>query len=168
VREIQPRCPALVDPLEQRQKVSDLLEKIRNVSIGSDPASRDEAEDILSSLPDTLRNPDHFVAGGFTSSYPAWEALLQNSKRKSAKTVLGWLRKGVKPQSVGSAEAKENKRALVVGMLKRQVPAKNIPNMLSGDRPHPIAFANHKLFYDNLEFALGEASKLVLWSAASI
>jgi hypothetical protein len=127
-----------------------------------------EAEAILSSLPETLRDLNQFVAGGFTSAYPAWEALLQNSKRKSANTVLGWLRKGVTPQFVGTAEAEESKRALVVGMLKKQVPANEIPHMLSGKTPHPVAFANHKSFYDNLEFALGQASKLVLWSAASI
>jgi hypothetical protein len=52
-------------------------------------------------------------------------------------------------------------------MLKRKVPAEDIPHMLSGDRPHPIIFDNHKSFYDNWEFAIGEATKFVLSSAAS-
>jgi hypothetical protein len=69
---------------------------------------------------------------------------------------------------VGTAEAEDKKRDLVVGMLKRQMPAEDIPAMLAGKRPHLVKFDNYKSFYDNSEFALGEASKLVLWSAASI
>lgn len=88
--------------------------------------------------------------------------MLEKLKRKSAKTVLSWLQKGVKPQSLGTADAKESKRALVVGMLKRQIPAADIPHILSSDRPHPIEFDNHKSFYGNWEFATGKASKLVL------
>jgi hypothetical protein len=53
-------------------------------------------------------------------------------------------------------------------MLKRQVPAAEIPHMLLGTRPHPVKFANHKSFYDNWEFAMGKVNKLVLWSAATI
>jgi hypothetical protein len=168
IRKIKSRQPVFEDPLELRQKVEALLERIHDVSIRFDPSKQAEAEAILASLPTVLKNPDQFVAGTFTSCYPAWEAHLKGSIRKSSKTVLGWSKNGVKPQFVGTLEAKENKRKLVVGMLKRQVPAAEIPHMLSGDRPHPITFPNHKSFYDDLKFALGEASKLVLWSAATI
>jgi hypothetical protein len=75
---------------------------------------------------------------------------------------LGWLKKGVKPQFVGTQDAKKSKRALVVGMLRRQMPAAAVPEMLSGTVPHPVKFDNHKSFYDNWQFASGEASKLVL------
>jgi hypothetical protein len=81
--------------------------------------------------------------------------------------VLGWLRHGVKPQFIGTHEAKEAKRKIVVGMLKKKVPAESIPLVLSGDRPHPIEFDNHKSFYDKWEFSSGEVNKLVLWAAAS-
>lgn len=169
VRKILPRKPIVEDPQLQRQKVTDLLERIRNVSVQSDPASLSEAESLLLSLPNLLRDPDQFVAGAFTSCHAAWTTLLENSKRKSAKTVLAWLKNGVKPQFVGTADAKDSKRALVIGMLKRQgIPEAEIPHMLSGDRPHPIIFDNHKSFYDNWDFVTGEASKLVLWSAASV
>lgn len=40
--------------------------------------------------------------------------------------------------------------------------------MLSGDRPHPVTFLNHKSFYDNWGFSSGEATKLVGWGAASV
>jgi hypothetical protein len=40
--------------------------------------------------------------------------------------------------------------------------------MLAGNRPHPVEFDNHELFCNNWEFSSGEASKLVLWSAASV
>lgn len=97
VRNIRPCEPIVEDPALQRQKVFDLLERIRNVDLRSDLASQSEAEAILTSLPDTLRNPEQFVAGSFLSCYPAWAALLEKSKRRSAKTVLGWLRNGVNP-----------------------------------------------------------------------
>lgn len=89
VRQINPRQPIVEDPVELREKVEALLERIRDVSILSDPSRQAEAEAVLTSLPDILKNPDQFVAGTFTSCYPAWEALLKSSKRKSAKTVLG-------------------------------------------------------------------------------
>jgi hypothetical protein len=168
VRKIVPRQPIFEDPVEQVTRVRTLLARIQNVNLRSDPASRAEAESLLASLPDVLRNPEQFVAGSFTSCHAAWSALLENSNRKSLKTVLGWLKSGVKPQFVGTAEAKAKNRDLVVGMLKRQMPAEEIPGMLAGKRPHPVKFDNHKSFYNNSEFALGEASKLVLWSAASI
>jgi hypothetical protein len=69
---------------------------------------------------------------------------------------------------LGTADAKGKKRDLVVGMLKRQMPAEEILGMLAVKRPHPVKFDNYKSFYENNGFALGEASKLVLWSAASI
>jgi hypothetical protein len=168
VRQIKPRQPVVENPVELRKRVENLLERIRDVSIRSDPSKQAEAKAILTSLPSVLKSPDQFVAETFTSCYPAWEALLKGSKRKLAKTVLGWLKNGVKPQFVGTSEAKQSKRKLVVGMLKRQVPASEIPNMLTGHRPHPISFPNHKSFYDNLEFTFEEASELVLWSAATI
>lgn len=148
-RLIVPRAPLFEDPAEQRQKVQDLLAQIQDVNLWSDPASQAEAEEILASLPQRLRDPESFVAGTFTACHAAWSTLLENSKRKSVKTVLGWLKKGVKPQFVGSGEAKASKLDLVVGMLKRQVPAAEIPFMLSGNKPHSIKFENHKSFYDN-------------------
>lgn len=136
-------------------------------NLRTDPSSLPEAEALLASLPSLLRNPDQLVAGSFTSCHTAWEALLGKSNRKSAKSVLSWLKHGVKPQFVGTHEAKESKRNLVVEMLKRQVPADQIPHLLSGNTPHPIVFDNHKSFYDKWEFGSGEVNKLVLWSAAT-
>jgi hypothetical protein len=78
----------------------------------------------------------------------------------------------VKTQFVGTSKAKPSKRALVIGMLERQMPASQIPHMLSGTHPHPVQFDNqfdnHKSFYDNRDFAVGEVSKLVFWAAATI
>jgi hypothetical protein len=53
-------------------------------------------------------------------------------------------------------------------MSKRQVPAAEISFMLSGEKPHPIKSDNHKSFYDNWDFSIGEVNKLILWAAASI
>lgn len=165
---IQPRPPLSVDSVQLRQTVTDLLARIRDVNLRSDPSSQAEAESILAALPSLLRDPKNFVAGSFTACHAAWAALLEKSKRKSARTVLGWLKAGVKTQFVGTSEAKPSKRALVIGLLKRQMPAAQIPHMLSGTFPHPVQFYNHSSFYDNWEFAVGKVSKLVLWAAATI
>lgn len=166
VKSIIPRDPLVKNPDQLASGVQALLIKMRDLKLRSDESSLQEAEALLASLPSLLRNPDNFVAGSFTSCFAAWSALLSKSKRRSAKNVLSWLRHGVKPKFVNTAAAKPQKRDLVIGMLCRQVPAPEIPHMLSGIEPHPVSFDNHKSFYDNWEFGSGEVNKLVLWSAA--
>jgi hypothetical protein len=145
---IVPRQPVQEDPDMLRLQVANLMDRMKDPNLRTDPASSAEAEALLANLPNLLRDLEHFVARTFSTHHAAWEALLGNSKRKSAKAVLGWLRHGVKPQFVGTQDAKESKRKLVVGMLKRQVPASSIPFMFSGNKPHPVVFDNHKSFYD--------------------
>jgi hypothetical protein len=164
VRLIRPRPPLSVNNVQLRHMVTELMARIREVDLRSDPSRQAEAERILAALPSLLRDPKNFVAGTFTACHAVWAALLEGSKRKSARTVLGW----GKTRFVGTAEAKPSKRDLVIGMLKRQVPESQIPHMLSGTLPHPVQFENHKSFYDNSEFALGEVAKLILWSAGTI
>jgi hypothetical protein len=106
VRLITPQPPLTVDSDQLRQTVTDLLARIKDVDLRSSPESRAEAESLLASLPSLLRDPENFVAGTFTACHAAWAALLEKAKRKSARTVLGWLRAGVKTQFVGTAGAK--------------------------------------------------------------
>jgi hypothetical protein len=111
VRKIVPMQPIYEDPQQQRQRVTELLEPIRHASTRSNPESQAEAEAILLSLQNIPRDPDKFVVGAFTSCHAAWTALLENSKRQSAKTVLGWLQKGVKPQFVGTSVGGQGEQA---------------------------------------------------------
>jgi hypothetical protein len=161
------RAPIVEDPVQLTARIEALLAKMRDLNLRSDESSLPEAEALLASLPSLLRNLDNFVAGSCISCHAAWSALLSKSKRRSAKNVLSWLRHGVKPEFVGAAAAKPLKVNQVVGMLRRQVPASDIPHMLLGNEPHRVSFDNHKSFYDNWEFGSGEVNKLVLWSAAS-
>lgn len=94
--------------------------------------------------------------------------MLQHSNRKSSKKVLSWIRTGFKPRLVGTEQAKDSKRKLVVGMLRRVVPLGDIPKMLSGKFPHPGQFTNHQSFYEHYEFAMGAVRDLALWAAASL
>jgi hypothetical protein len=127
-----------------------------------------EAEQLLADFPGLLRDVEGFVAGSFTSCLAAWETMLENSNRKSSKKVLSWLRAGFKPRFVGTDGAKESKRKIVVGMLRRVVPLGDIPKMLSGKFPHPVQFTNHQSFYEHYEFAMGEVKNLALWGAAQL
>ncbi|GAQ91773.1 Hypothetical protein KFL_008500020, partial [Klebsormidium nitens] len=72
------------------------------------------------------------------------------------------LRNGVKPQFVGTDEADAKKREQVESMLARAVGTAEVDAMLSGQVPHPVEFDNHRSFYDNSEFAVGEVVKMVV------
>jgi hypothetical protein len=109
VKLIVPRSPPVENPDEWRTKVQNLLACMSDPNLRTDHSSLPEAEALLASLPSLLCNPDQFVAGSFTSCHAAWEALLGKSNCKSAKSVLSWLKHGVKPQFVGTHEAKESK-----------------------------------------------------------
>lgn len=158
------QCPTETD---QRERIRRLVSFLKVPPPPGGPRDLAAAEALLRNLPETLRNPDDFVSGSFSRYFPAWEQLIGNSGRKSSRQVLGWLKDGVKPVFVGTAEAKPSKRDLVIGMLKKVVPAGDIPALLSGQFPHPVQFENHQSFYDNWEFSSEAVNKLLLWSAAS-
>lgn len=53
-------------------------------------------------------------------------------------------------------------------MLRRVVAPSEIPRMLSGQYPHPVAFQNHQSLCKNWDFSKDQIFKLVLWGAAGI
>ena len=106
-------------------------------------------------------DPDKFVAGSFGRHLPAWEELLKDSKRESSKRVLKMLGTGVKPQFIGTAEADPRKRDQVRAMLARTVSPSEVDAKLDGQVPQQVEFANHRSFYDNAQFAVGEVVKMV-------
>jgi hypothetical protein len=83
--------------------------------------------------------------------------------------VLSWIRKGFKPRFKGGAQnAKPSKREVVVGMLRKVVPAKQIPEMLSGRFPHRVGFANHQFLYKKWDFTIDHVEKIMEYGAAGI
>lgn len=85
-------------------------------------AGVEDARSWLAKLPKGILNHEEFVACSFAQYLPAWEELLKNSPRKSAKAVLGGLRRGFKPRFVETKEAKPQKRVIVESMLRKVVP----------------------------------------------
>lgn len=104
---------------------------------------------------------EKFVAGSFGRHLPAWEEMLKDSTRESSKKVLKMLRNGVKPQFVGTAEADSHKREQVRTMLARKYSPGEVEAKLNGQVPHEVEFENHRSFYDNASFAIGEVVKMV-------
>jgi hypothetical protein len=75
--------------------------------------------------------------------------LLKGVKRKSARAVLSWVKRGFKPRFAGTERAKPTKKEIVVAMLRRVVAGEEIPRLLSGKLPHRVAFANHQSLYSD-------------------
>lgn len=114
--------------------------------------------------------PDHeaFVAGSFQSFYPAWNELIGESGRKSAKSILSWLRNGYKPRFEGCQNAKLDKLRIVKAMLEKVVGQEKVDEYLTGVRPKRIELPNHRSFYDRWEFAEGEIRKNLKSGAVAI
>jgi hypothetical protein len=108
------------------------------------------------------------MASGFSSCYPAWHELLKGSHRKSAKMVLGWIKNGFKPKFVGTSNAKQAKRKVVISMLSKLVPGKEIPNLLTGRFSHQIEFRNHQSLFRKWGFSSEQIVKLLEADAAGI
>jgi hypothetical protein len=146
----------------------DVLQTLESKPPEPDQKGGEDAKDWLENIKDRVLDYNQFVAGSFADHLPAWEEFLGNSKRKSAKMVLSWLRRGFKPKFVGMKDAKLQKRAIVESMLRRVVPKDRVGALLEGKLPHKVEFANHRSFYTNWGFSKGEIEKLVVWGAASI
>jgi hypothetical protein len=119
IKSIKPRKPDFPSPDEQRAQIQRLLK-----TLDSEPP--EPSEDLVAEADDLLRRidvliPDHekFVASGFSHCYPAWHELLKGVGRKSARTVLGWVKNGFRPKFVGTAATKPAKRKAVLPCWQR-------------------------------------------------
>jgi hypothetical protein len=127
-----------------------------------------QALDWIDNIQSPIPDHENFVASSFQHFYPAWEELLKGVKRKSARTVLSWIRKGFKPKFAGTEKEKSSKREVVIAMLRKVVPASRIPEMLEGKYPHRFEFAKHQSLYEMWDFASDQTFKLVQYGAAGI
>jgi hypothetical protein len=168
IRSIPVRVAKVPPADQQRERIRGIIEKLETDRGEPSEARADEAKDWLSNLPKGILDHEQFVACSFAQYLPAWEELLKDSPRKSAKAVLSWLSKGFKPRFVGTERARPQKRTIVESMLRKVVPKSRIEPMLTGRLPHQITFENHRSFYINWGFSRGEIIKLVLWGATSI
>lgn len=147
-----------------KEQLRDILRSAPGPQNGSQLSAEEKAdlEHWLDNVQAHTHNPDEFVAGSFNRHLPAWEELLKGSKRDTSQRVLKILRSGVKPQFVGTGETERKKLDQVRAMLRGVVPPGMVESFLSGQVPHEVEFANHKSFYDNFPFAVGEVVKMVI------
>jgi hypothetical protein len=87
------------------------------------------------------------VASNFAHFFPAWHELLKNSSRKSAKSVLSWLKTGFKPRFNGITDTKPEKLEIVKSMLAKVMPRKDVQKYPLTKRPGPVTFENHQSKY---------------------
>lgn len=91
IRSLEIRTVAVPAAEEQRARKKELLEILDGEPEKPTPELIAQAKSWLQNLPNLLLDQNNFVASSFASHLPAWQKLLQNSKRKSAKSVLSWL-----------------------------------------------------------------------------
>jgi hypothetical protein len=168
IRGLQVRTAEVPGANEQRARIKEMLAAIEREPMEPSEHGKAEAVGWLNDLPNRVLDHNNFVACSFADYLPAWEELLENSPRRSAKLVLSWLRKGFRPRFVEAEGAKPKKRAIVEAMLRKVVPKGKVESFLTGKLPHKVEFENHRSFYTNWGFSKEEVEKLVIWGAASI
>jgi hypothetical protein len=168
IRRIKPRKPNFPPPDLQRAKIRQLLEILdKEPEIPSEEQIR-EASGWLSNIEAIIPNHEEFVASGFSLCYPAWHELLKGTNRKSARMILGWIKNGFRPKFVGTATAKHAKRKVLISMLSKVVPGKDIPGLFGGKLPHRVQFQNHQSLFKKWGFSLQQIVKLLETDAAGI
>jgi hypothetical protein len=132
IRSVEVRKPKIPSPEEQKDRISWILGLLDSEKPEPEPWQVEESLNWLSNLESLIPDHNDFVASSFHHFFPAWKELLRGVNRKSARSVLSWLKSGFKPKFAGTEQAKSSKREIVESMLKRVVKPNEIPRMLSG------------------------------------
>ena len=161
IRAVQVRKVQVPSADEQRAKIRQILGILEQELEEPTKDQVEESERILQNIHFMIPDHTQFIASSFSLHYPAWHKLLKDSRRKSARTVLSWLKNGFRPRFVGTAGAKPAKRKVVVEMLRKVVPPEKINEFLTGKFPHRIEFKNHKSLYKKWKLTLEQTFKMV-------
>lgn len=165
----KPREPAVPDDNSLRQELRELLAELE-----AGPPDSDVEENVkrltewLQSVQDKVHPPGEFVAGSFGRHVAAWEELLSDSSRPASKTVLAWLKNGIKPSFAGTAECDVKKLDRVRQMLRRVIGESRVEEWLTKQVPHPVELPNHRSFYDNSDFAVQTVGKMLVNSTVRL
>jgi hypothetical protein len=103
----QVRSPNVPTEEQQKERIVRTLRILDSEKPEPTPEQVSEALNWLENLDSLIPNHNEFVALNFSHFYPAWKELLKGVKRKSAKTVLSWLKSGFKPKFAGTTHAKK-------------------------------------------------------------
>ena len=162
-----PRVPEVRDTEELARELRSLLMEIE---AGPEISAMQEEELTawLKSVEEKVHPVEGFVAGCFGRHLRVWEELLKDSTRPASKTVLSWLRHGIKPSFVGTAQCDPKKLERVRLMLRRTVGEAKVDEWLSGDVPHPVEFSNHRSFYEHAEFGIKTVVEMLVNSSVAL
>jgi hypothetical protein len=132
IRLIKPRKPEFPSADLQRARMRELIGILDAEPSEASAKQVEEAQEWLTNIESIIPHHQRFVALGFSACYPAWHEMLKGSHRKSVKMVLGWIKNGFQPKFVETSDAKPAKRKIVISMLSKVVPRKEIPGLLTG------------------------------------
>jgi hypothetical protein len=98
-----------------------MRELLKEIESGPPESDGEESEERLTEWLRSVENKLHpvkdFVAGSFGRHAEAWEELLGQSSRPSSKSVLSWIRSGIKPSFAGTGGCDPKKLERVRRML---------------------------------------------------
>lgn len=165
--------------------IAEMEESLRTLQrLGRDPGWQppEEPEGWLDKLQQELPDPAQFRAGKLADKVMIWERFFAAAGNDSmaARKVIKWIRNGVYTPMVGldhpgqeKAPFRRKKLEIVRAMLRRTLPTgSDIELWLAGDKPHQVAFPNHRstiIYADFLrEEVRGMLDKKVIkeWRAA--
>lgn len=162
-----PRVAATLDAEQLTRELRSLLTEIE----AGPEISAMQVEELaawLKSVEGKVHPVEGFVAGSFGRHLHVWEELLKDSTRPASKTVLSWLRNGIKPSFVGTAQCDPKKLERVRLMLRRTIGEAKVEEWLSGEVPHPVQFPNHRSFYENAEFGIKTVGEMLVNSSVEL
>jgi hypothetical protein len=149
-----------------------MRELLTEIELGPPLVDSEEKEEMLTewlrSVEDNLHPVEEFVAGSFGRHKAAWEELLSQTNRPASKSVLSWIRSGIKPTFAGTSECDPKKLERVRRMLKRVVGEARVDEWLSGQVPHPVEFPNHRSFFENAEFGVQAVGEMLVNSTVKL
>jgi hypothetical protein len=152
-----------------RCQIKDLLSEIE---AGAPEANGKDWEDSLlewlNSVKEKVHPVEEFVAGSFGRHVAAWEELLGDLSRPSSKSVLSWLRNGIKPSFVETSECDPKKLERVRRMLKKVLGEARAEEWLAGQVPRPVEFPNHRSFLENSEFGVQTVGEMLTNSTVKL
>jgi hypothetical protein len=168
IKSIKVREQKIPSAKDQKGRITSLLKTLGAEKLEPDSSQVEESLNWLANLETIIPDHNEFVASNFRHFFLAWKELLSRTDRKSARSDLSWIKAGFKPKFCKTELEKTSKREIVESMLKMVVRSSEVPRMLSGRTPHPIAFQNHQSLYTNWDFSKDQIYKLVQWGATWI
>ena len=144
--------PSARNAVRQQHQMGMLAAACSRLQQASDDSACDMYDDdeVQSQMENTMLDPNDFQAGNLRNHFPAWQQLFICFGHTShSKQVLSWIEHGIQLDFV-AVHAKSQlqhprfgaRLQLVEKLLAKTVGKNNVANMLLGNKPSPVQFAN--------------------------